>query len=214
MYFNAALAYLLPFLTLVVGQDTSLAEVKSAFEAANIPTDLHLTFNPQFLFEVTFPEGTESPITLHAGVQLPRNATAGPPTFAAVDNGSGDLGRGPFVVATVDPDAPTPQDPTEAQIRHFLGPNFLAALPSDRLHPLKNITAALSEFLQPTPPAGSPAHRYIFLLFRQPAGFNSQTLVNATTSISNFNISAFAAATGLGRPIAGTFMMVAPDPTA
>lgn len=75
----------------------------------------------------------------------------GPPTFRIV----GDAGNGPFVVATVDPDAPTPQDPTSAQIRHFLGGNFFPK--SGSL--LVNATPAISEFRQPTPPVGSDAHR-------------------------------------------------------
>ena len=54
---------------------------------------------------------------------------------------------------------------------------------------------------------------YIFLLFKQPLGFNGQTLVNSTTSIANFNISQFAAEVGLGAPLGGTFMRVGPDPS-
>ncbi|KAG6872122.1 hypothetical protein C0995_012776 [Termitomyces sp. Mi166 len=176
-----------------------------------IPTDLFINFNPKALLEVTFPQPTGEPITLHAGIQLPRNATAGPPTFSAI----GDIGMGPFVIATVDPDAPTPQDPTNAQIRHFLGPNyFTESSPARGAEALVNRTAAISEFRQPTPPAGSDPHRYIFLLFNQPTEFNGQTLVTPTTPTNLFNISAFAAATGLGDPIAGTFMLVGPDPTA
>ncbi len=53
---------------------------------------------------------------------------------------------------------------------------------------------------------------YVFLLFNQPRGFDQQTLVNATTSIANFNISQFAAEVGLGNPIGGTFIRVGPDP--
>jgi hypothetical protein len=55
--------------------------------------------------------------------------------------------------------------------------------------------------------------RYIFLLFKQPDGFNDQTVVTPNTPTSLFNISAFAQEVGLGDPIAGTFMLVAPDPT-
>ncbi|TCD62350.1 hypothetical protein EIP91_007048 [Steccherinum ochraceum] len=205
MQFSLAFCALASLAGLVAGQDTSLATVKRTFDAANIPGDLQITFNPRVLLEVTFPETTGPDIHLKAGVQLPRNATAGPPTF----NIRGQPGGGPFVVAAVDPDAPTPQEPTSAQIRHFLGGNF-------RLVPgggLVNSTAALSNFLQPTPPAGSDPHRYVFLLFEQPRGFNQQTLVNSTTSISNFNISQFAAAVGLGSPLGGTFMRVGPDPS-
>ncbi|GLB35547.1 putative phosphatidylethanolamine-binding protein [Lyophyllum shimeji] len=158
MYFSSRLAFLLPLAALVTGQDTSLRTVRQAFQAANIPEDLSITFNPSVLLEVTFPEATGRAITLHAGVQLPRNATAGPPTFSVV----GDAGNGPFVVAAVDPDAPTPQAPTSAQIRHFLGPNFFArnSDSTNAARPLVNATAAISPFLQPTPPAGSDAHRF------------------------------------------------------
>ncbi|KAG6877102.1 hypothetical protein C0993_010244 [Termitomyces sp. T159_Od127] len=208
--FRSLSLILLAFAGLAFSQDLDLAVVKQAFEDASIPTDLFINFDPSALLEVTFPEPGSQPITLHAGVQLPRNATAGPPEFGVID----DVGEGPFVVATVDPDALTPQDPSEAQIRHFLGPNFFVkCLPGDNVHTLVNRTPAISEFLQPTPPAGSDAHRYIFLLFNQPVSFNAQTLVTPTTPIELFNISAFAAATGLGDPIAGTFMLVAPDPT-
>lgn len=202
---------LLCLVGLTAGQDTSLSAVKRAFEAADIPNDLSITFNPRFLLEVTLPQPTGASITLHAGVQLPRNATAGPPSFAV----AGSAGAGPFVVAAVDPDAPTPQSPTSAQIRHLLAPNFAARNnPSADIHPLVNSTAAISPYRQPNPPAGSDAHRYIFLLFRQPAGFNNQTLVTPTTPVQLFNISSFAAATRLGAPIAGTFMLVAPNPPA
>lgn len=61
----------------------------------------------------------------------------------------------------VDLDAPTPQDPTNAQIRHFLGGNFFleqTSLKNDVVT-LVNRTPALSDFRQPTPPAGSDPHR-------------------------------------------------------
>ncbi|KAL4249293.1 PEBP-like superfamily protein [Abortiporus biennis] len=149
----------------VNGQDTSLTTVKNVFTAANIPTDAHISFNPSVLFELTFPQATGRPIQVHAGIQLPRNATAIPPIFTVRNRVFSP--RQEFVVAAVDLDAPTPQSPINAQIRHFLGGNFTP---------------------QPTPPAGSDPHRYVFLLFEQPNGFNQQTFVTANTSISNFNI--------------------------
>lgn len=84
-----------------------------------------------------------SPLFVHS-------ATAGPPSFRII----GARSRGPFVIAAVDPDAPTPQTPTSAQIRHFLGGDFTRFRDT-----LTNSTPAVSEFRQPTPPAGSPAHR-------------------------------------------------------
>ncbi|PSS37079.1 hypothetical protein PHLCEN_2v1118 [Hermanssonia centrifuga] len=164
------------FLSIGATQDTSLATVKAAFDAANIPNDIHITFNPTVLLEVTFPEAAGPPVAVTAGVQLPRNgktyacgkgfvispcsytATVGPPTFAV----RGNIRRGQtFLVATVDPDAPTPQDPTVAQIRHLLAPNFVLVDGNSRHHTkaLVNETAPISPWQQPTPPAGSDAHR-------------------------------------------------------
>ncbi|KAJ7266362.1 phosphatidylethanolamine-binding protein [Mycena haematopus] len=203
MHFTC-LASLFALALVAAGQDVSIRAVDNAFVAADIPTDLNIVFKPSALLEVSLPQTVGPPITLHAGIHVPRNDTAGPPIFRVV----GNVGHGPFVISTVDPDAPTPQDPTVAQIRHFLGGNFFNS--GGRL---VNSTPALSEFLQPTPPAGSDAHRYIFLLFNQSPQFAHQTLVNSTTIVSNFNISQFARAVDLGNPIAGTFMLVAPEPT-
>lgn len=86
---------------------------------------------------------------------ISKSATAGPPVFRTI----GPSGRGPFVVAAVDLDAPTPQNPTVAQIRHFLGGDFFLQTPREP-HLLTNNTPAISQFRQPTPPAGSDPHRY------------------------------------------------------
>ncbi|KAJ7781757.1 PEBP-like protein [Mycena maculata] len=200
----APLGSLLTLALVAVGQDVSIAAVEKAFFAANLPTNLSIVFKPTALIEVSLPQATGPPILLHAGIHVPRNDTAGPPTFHVV----GDVGEGPFVVATVDPDAPTPQDPTEAQVRHFLGGNFF-----NHGGLLVNATPAVSNWRQPTPPAGSPPHHYTFLLFKQSLEFATQTLVDSTTDVDNFNISAFASAVHLGNPFAGTFMLVAPEPT-
>ncbi|KAF9482594.1 PEBP-like protein [Pholiota conissans] len=207
MLFQTLLVFLkFPLLGLV--EDTSLAEVKRAFGAANIPETIHLPFQPQVLLKVTFPVVGAKPVTLHAGIQLPRKVTAGPPFYNVI----GSQSKGPFVVAAVDPDVPTPQDPSVAQIPHFLGGNFfLKSLKAPTF--LSNNTPAITEFRQPRPHAGSDPHRYIFLLFNQSKGFDNQTLVNSTSSLALFNISAFASTVGLGQPIGGTFMLVGPEPS-
>ncbi|KAI5121061.1 hypothetical protein M0805_008577 [Coniferiporia weirii] len=208
------ISVLLSFTLYISGQDTSLREVEAAFERANVTEVAEITFNPSVLLEVAFPQASGPDVLVHAGVQLPRNDTAIPPVFGVQHSTSTHSISGTFVVAMVDLDPPTPQMPTEAQIRHFLGGNFALGRPDARgLSLLSNSTPALSDFLQPTPPAGSDPHRYVFLLFQQPPNFNSQTEVNATTSVENFNISQFALDVGLGNPLGGSFMLVGPDPS-
>ncbi|THH04117.1 hypothetical protein EW145_g5758 [Phellinidium pouzarii] len=206
---SLATALLLLFPSVVVSQDTSLRTVKAAFDKANITEAADITFDPRDLLEVAFPQASGPDVLVHAGVQLPRNQTAIPPVFGIQHTLSSRETSSLFVVAMVDLDAPTPQAPTEAQIRHFLGGNFALGHPDARgLALLSNSTPALSEFMQPTPPAGSDPHRYIFLLFQQPSNFNSQTEVTATTSVENFNISQFALDVGLGNPLGvGTMLL-------
>jgi phosphatidylethanolamine-binding protein len=87
-------------------------------------------------------------------------ATVGPPRFSIRG-----AATGPFVIAAVDPDVPTPQTRTGIQIRHFLGGNFFATRSLAGYHVLKNSTVAISHFIQPNPAAGSTAHRCVVLMY-------------------------------------------------
>ncbi|KAI0345221.1 PEBP-like protein [Trametopsis cervina] len=193
---------------LKVAQDRSTAEVVAAFRKAHIPEDIRLPFHPTTLLEVTFPQISGRAVPVHAGVQLPRNQTAGTPHFAV----RGDISRNQrFVISAMDLDAPSHQNRSLSQVRHFLGGDFVRSTIARPTEQLVNITTPVSGWLQPAPSAGTGAHRYIFLLFHQPAGFDRQTFVTADTPITNFDISTFAQETGLGTPIGGTFIKVAHD---
>ncbi|OBZ76815.1 Splicing factor 3B subunit 6-like protein [Grifola frondosa] len=118
-----------------------------------------------------------------------------------------------FVLFIVDPDAPTPQNATEAQFRHLLAQDLQTngSLGSGAL--LVNTSAALTEFVMPTPPAGSDPHRYVILLFVQPSNFTTvaPNFVNASTPRNNFNLTTFSQEVGLGSPVAGNFFLTGPD---
>jgi len=71
----------------------------------------------------------------------------------------GNADQGPFVVAVVDPDAPTPTDTSHAQVRHFLGGDFFTR--KSLMHSsgdnvlLGNTSVAISDWMQPTPTGGN-----------------------------------------------------------
>ncbi|KAE9407021.1 PEBP-like protein, partial [Gymnopus androsaceus JB14] len=118
-----------------------------------------------------------------------------------------------FVIAMVDPDAPTPQNNSLAQIRHFVGGDFIiSSAASNGTARLTNTSAAIAEYISPGPPAGSDPHRYTILLFKQPENFSvaASTLIQPNSSFEGFNISAFASSVGLGNPIAGTYFLEGP----
>ena len=65
-----------------------------------------------------------------------------------------------FVLAMVDPDAPTPQNRSLSQIRHFLAGDIKVAGGSSNHSQLVNASVPLTAYLNPSPPPGSDAHRY------------------------------------------------------
>ncbi|THU91460.1 hypothetical protein K435DRAFT_863376 [Dendrothele bispora CBS 962.96] len=158
-------AFVLSFLSCLYRQEINLSDMKAMFDEANIPADIGINFDPTVLLEVSFSQPDSSVIMLKAGVQLPCNATAGPPVFSicCISSDTVDAaGPGPFVIAAVDPDAPNPQQLTIAQVRHFLGSDFT----QETGGALVNSITAISEFMRPTPPAGSDAHRYASLILQ------------------------------------------------
>lgn len=80
------------------------------------------------------------------------------PTFAVTANSSDSLAEQIFVLAIVDPDAPTPQNTSISQFRHMLAGDLHVNASSGGA--LVNSSAALTDFVNPTPPAGSDPHRY------------------------------------------------------
>ena len=62
----------------------------------------------------------------------------------------------------VDPDAPTPQDPTLSPIRHLLAGGLTVNGSLTEGAVLINSTVALSDYIPPTPPPDSDPHRYVF----------------------------------------------------
>ncbi|TFK94650.1 PEBP-like protein [Polyporus arcularius HHB13444] len=193
--------------------NVTVADVEQAFTTAKIVPDVLPSFDPVGLLNVVFLDNvTNTNISVTPGLNLTREQTALRPTVSFTSNTT-SFAQQTFILAMVDPDAPTPQNPTVAQIRHLLAPNITlsGSLATGAL--LVNNSPAISDFQRPTPPAGSDPHRYILLLFAQPANFSSVVtgIVNSSTPISNFNISAFAEQLGLGSPLAGNFFLTGPD---
>ncbi|QRV92715.1 phosphatidylethanolamine-binding protein (PEBP) family [Ceratobasidium sp. AG-Ba] len=186
----------------------SLSEVRRKFYAAGVVPDVLPAFNPEAFLYLTYTgslsDGSTSKTVL-PGTPVARNDTLRPPELSVTG-----LKSGPYVVAIVDPDAPSRATPTSAQIRHLLAGNLTVSTAQSKYVPesliLKNSTAAVNEYRPPTPPVGSGPHRYVALLYAQPHHFDISFL--NVSDIRLFNISNFARRTGLGEPLAGTFLTV------
>ncbi|KAK7470423.1 hypothetical protein VKT23_001849 [Stygiomarasmius scandens] len=187
----------------------SLDNVTQAFTKANVVPDVLPSFSPRALLNVTFTDASMQSVNVTPGILLTMEQTAQEPQFFFLANVTIPPGI-TYVLSIVDPDAPTPQNTSISQFRHFLGGGFTV---DNTTGLLTNNTAALSDFMPPAPPTGSDPHRYVVLAYLQPDNFDSvaSQFVNASTDRQNFNITTFAQATNLGEPLAANFFFTGPS---
>ncbi|KAG6833951.1 hypothetical protein H0H87_007962 [Tephrocybe sp. NHM501043] len=194
-----------------------LANVTQAFSQAQIVPDLLPSFAPEALVNVSFPPSVQdsrsAAVNVTPGVLLPENRTSVVPAMFLVANNTALVSNRTLLLALVDPDVPTPQDANRTEFLHFLGGNFSVDASSPNSTRLVNQSAALLEYMAPSPPAGSPPHRYVLLVYQVTTDVpsNIASLVNATTSRLGFNFTAFASAANLASPFAGNYFLVGSD---
>ncbi|KAL1704318.1 phosphatidylethanolamine-binding protein [Schizophyllum commune] len=193
--------------------DTSA--IRQAFHDANIVPDIISTFDPTLLLDVTFtnPDLQDPTVIVQPGQEVTKDQTRYLPSFAVRDYTEEDAQK-PYVVIAIDPDAITPNLPVFSQVVHLLGGNYSVDgdAGEDGSLPLVNTSAPIAKWRHPIPLVGG-AHRYIFLLYGQPANFTAAAIAPLADAplILGFNVSEFARTTGLGNPVAGTYFLARPN---
>ncbi|KAJ7240357.1 phosphatidylethanolamine-binding protein [Mycena haematopus] len=212
-FFLSALARPSPSLEIRAVTNISLTDVSTTFSKAKIVPGVIPVFEPSGLLDVVFTvPTTQQVVNATPGVALTTQQTVNEPQFFLTVSDTTTASNAEFVVALFDPDAPTPQNTSLAQFRHFLGAGYQWNASTGAL---VNTTAALTEFFPPGPPPGSDPHRYMVLVYVQFEDFASKAplILNASTPRTNFNMTAFSDELGLGAPFAGTFFLTGPDVT-
>ncbi|KAF8682666.1 Phosphatidylethanolamine-binding protein [Rhizoctonia solani] len=209
----------------------TLDQVKESFYEAHIVPDLLPEFDPTSLLYLTYK--SDSFKDKDSGIVLPgkRFAKDGELPFSIVNvspsisapNGDvllatssppeisfeGPGWPGPYVFFLLDPDAPSHSDPKWSQVRHMFAGNLTIDSDSERVPGsvvLGNSTEPVNYYMPPAPPPGSGFHRYVGLLYAQPPDFDYSFL--NTSDRFGFNITQFSKKSGLGTPLAGTFLTV------
>ncbi|GLB34007.1 putative RNA recognition motif containing protein [Lyophyllum shimeji] len=213
IFYNSLLVLaLLP--ALYAQSDSSLlTNVTQAFSQAQVVPDVLPSFAPTALANITFPVSTTNQaVNVTAGALLTEPQTANEPAFSLISSSTDQVANQTFVLALVDPDAPTPQNTSLSQFLHFLGGDFRVNASTDDPTRLVNQSAALMDYFPPTPPEGSPPHRYVLVVYSQPNDFadTARSFVNASTPRNHFNLTTFATSVKLSNPMAGNFFFVGP----
>ncbi|OAG37749.1 hypothetical protein AYO21_07992 [Fonsecaea monophora] len=185
----------------------TLAALVSAQSAPNFPVQVDTNLRVDLLSSAT----SVAP----AGVLLPRDDVLDGPTVYGPANATEEA---TYILFVVDEDVNTGNGP-RVQLLHYFQPNLVGINHELSIQPgARNATTAVgAEYLTPSPPGGDGPHRYTLLLYPQPEGF---TVPQAYISFSPpadtnarypFNMSGFAAAAGLGQPIAANWFRVVND---
>ncbi|KAL4996646.1 phosphatidylethanolamine-binding protein [Aspergillus recurvatus] len=118
-----------------------------------------------------------------------------------------------YMVVGLDIDAPFPSFGVLGPILHWIQPG-LQPTPSERdpsVYTLNTTAPFVANYIAPAPPPGSSPHRYIFILYEQPAAFkgekyappNGQNLGNMHRM--RYNLDAWEKEIGLGSILAANY---------
>ncbi|KAI9067786.1 PEBP-like protein [Trametes sanguinea] len=151
-----------------------LSAIVSALRREQIIPDVlpeTIAFAPSVLFSVVYPNGSE----VNLGNFLTVEETQDEPEirFAALNGPWDDLaGEASYTLAMLDPDAPSRAEPIYRTFRHWvitgLKSPALSANSAEALNALKTHPST-TPYRPPGPRPNSGLHRYIFLLFQEPA---------------------------------------------
>lgn len=113
------------------------------------------------------------------------------------------------LIIKVDPDAGKPEFIHWFQTNLTLSATELTVA-SLSFYPLLSTTPPLAPYVKPQPPPGTGFHRYIELLFSQPANFSipandTHFFGSDTSSRASFNVTSFARDAGLSKPVAANY---------
>jgi hypothetical protein len=176
-----------------------LQGIQAQFQAAHIVPDLLQSFNPTALLTVNY-----NGQVVAAGTPETVDAVKPQPSLTLTVPPGTTLGK-TFTLAMVDPGA-AGSDPTAGQTRHWLvngvtaGDNGALNFPTE---------TTITAYGGPLPPDGSGAHRYVFLLYDQPASFApTGDLATPGQPIAVFNVNDYAKSSGLGAVVAGSYYSV------
>jgi len=112
-------------------------------------------------------------------------------------------------------DQDVPRNNSRLTLLHWFVPNIPLTYSSNGTLAIPTVTNATggAPYLQPSPPVGDIPHRYVFLLFPQPANFSIPAGFNispppSVTDRIGFNVTDFAAQAHLSAPIAANWITV------
>jgi len=173
--------------------------VEANFENAGLVPSLLSTFDPVALLQVSFGKV----IDVTPGQNLTVDQVKSAPTLIVVPANSSVALNGNYTVAMVDADVVGSSE--VSQTRHWLV-NDVSITNSSEVD-VKS-AKVITDYAGPAPPVGSGPHRYVILIYTQPANFTPPANLSSTTPVGTYDFPAYVNATGLQGPVAANYIQV------
>lgn len=175
--------------------------IQAHFNQAGITPGLVPSFNPTAVLDLAY-NGITGDVA--PGTLLTKAQVAPTPTLTIIGANSSLTFTDTYTVAMVDA-GPVGTDDSKGVTRHWLVNGVKI---TDNKTVNTNGTA-ITVYAGPAPPAGTGPHRYVILLFVQPANFAAPAAFSKPNmGVSVFNLSDYIKNSNLGSIIAGTYFTV------
>ncbi|CUA73714.1 hypothetical protein RSOLAG22IIIB_01229 [Rhizoctonia solani] len=182
------------------------------FKNAKIVPDVFTSFNPSGLMTLNFTTGVGRP---EIGQAVTRTNVSDTPVLMIRGTAEAEAqAGGPFNVTTVrytvlciDGNTAGSSNPGGYNL-HYLENNLAYGENHDHTVTLNSTGSPVVAYAAPNPPAGSGPHRYIWLTYAQPEGFNAPSTPAAGSGVALFNLTQYTSAANLSDPIVGTYFTV------
>jgi len=193
--------------------DVDVAIVTAQFSGAHIVPDVLPAFKPTGLVSLNF-AGAAGVITV--GQAIPKTSVAAKPEAKISGTPEATAASGsPFSVATtkytalmMDGNYVGSSNPSGYNL-HYLENDLTYGAVTDGSITLADSTAGPTiKYAGPGPAAGSGPHRYIWLVYPQPANFTVPATPAKGGSVALFDLAKYKTASNLGSAIAGTYFTV------
>ena len=154
----------------------NITEVENSFKASGLVPDVLSSANFSLLLDIEFPADSSGAIAStglnitqpgqSSSRRLPTShlrscaVTSFLPSFSIHDPEAGVNLNSTFVLVVVDPDAPTPQNRSVAEVLHYMGGGYkVSGNIADHGFTLASNVTAVMPYFPPSPPNTSDPHR-------------------------------------------------------
>ncbi|KAK3387974.1 phosphatidylethanolamine-binding protein [Podospora didyma] len=215
-----ALAAAAPAMAADNATSLSTLEFKNRFRASGIvPEILPAALDPSVSFYASYVRTGHGNELILPGASLTVSEADLPFEFSVenLNNGTNVTANSRFLIYLLDADAPSRNNPTARNLRHYLAGNYTASgTTSQVLSTAQRLTIPTGQFrpftsfIKPAPTANTGVHRYIFALYTQPARYNNAGFESAgqEASIENWNLTQWRTQLGLGPAIGATYFTI------